>query len=70
MSFVMFDKKDMDIICPKCKRVVIKADSRDHHTKHIACKRCSVLVCYTPILEEVYTRPIPIRETSSGKRFY
>lgn len=67
---MFYNEKDLDIICPSCKRVVIKADKRDYHTNYIKCSKCNKLVVYTPCTREVRNAKIPARQSSSGKRFY
>lgn len=70
MAYTIFDRKDMDIICPSCNKVVVKADQRDYHTKYIKCAKCNILVIYTPKKKEIRVAKVPIRQSSSGKRFY
>lgn len=70
MAYTIFDRKDMDIICPSCKKVVVKADKRDYHKKYIKCAKCNILVFYTPATKEISVDKVPPRKSSSGKRFY
>lgn len=71
MSMARFyENKDASIICPKCRKLLVKADRRDPNAHKIRCKNCKRYIMYTPLTGETEHIDLPERMTASGKVFY
>lgn len=66
-----YENKDISIICPKCKKFMLKADKRDKRIHKQECKHCRKWIWYIPS-DPTYRKikEVPLRQTSSGKIFY
>lgn len=64
-------KEDIiDIMCPKCKSFLVKADKRDRNVRKIKCNCCGKWIWFIAKTNYFEIRNIPERTTSSGVRFY
>lgn len=58
------------IYCPLCKHRVMKYDGKGTINLMAECRKCKKLVVYDIEHDEISTKRVPQRETSSGMRFY
>lgn len=66
----MNSKDYQAIFCPSCKKVVTIAKNNLDTYLEIKCNECYKLVVYNTKQDITKVKPIPQRQTSSGKRFY
>jgi endogenous inhibitor of DNA gyrase (YacG/DUF329 family) len=58
------------IYCPRCKRKVATWDGKSSAYPIGKCEKCDKVVVYDLEKDEIRTKKIPARTTSSGMRFY
>lgn len=63
-------EKSKTIYCPTCGRSVASWDGKSVANPIGKCKKCNKLVVFNTETQEVKTKKIPPRNTSSGMRFY
>lgn len=56
------------IFCPGCGRVIF--ETRNYAYLERKCSKCKKLVVYDADMDRVVMKPVPIRSTSSGCRFW
>lgn len=61
---------EKNIYCPKCGRKVAKYDGRSSINIVVKCKNCKKMVVYDVEKDETICKDMPLRTTSSGKRYY
>lgn len=66
----IYNNKDISLMCPNCGKFLVKADKEDDRVHQIACKRCEKWIWITPKTGKYQIKPIPQRNTNSGKRFF
>lgn len=62
--------KSKTIYCPECGRKIFVYDGRGTMSLSRKCEKCNKIVNYDPETDLVKTARVPIRQTSSGKRFW
>ena len=58
------------IFCPECKNKVATYDGKSSINVLVKCKKCKKLVVYEVETGNVKTTDVPLRQSSSGIRFY
>lgn len=58
------------IYCPRCGRVACHYDGKQVANPIGKCKKCNRLVLYDIETGETKLKQLPVRNTSSGMRFY
>lgn len=67
----LYENKDISIMCPNCRKFLVKADKRDQRIHKLACKHCRKWIWFIPADDEYRgIKPIPPRTQASGMRFY
>lgn len=59
----------VSVMCPRCKKFLTKAKNENRITK-IACRKCWKWIWYNQATGDYEIREIPLRESSSGIRFW
>ena len=63
-------EKEKIVYCPKCNRRVAKWDGKSTINIVVHCKNCHKRIIYDVTTQEIELKEIPLRHSSSGKRFY
>lgn len=65
-----YENKDKAILCPLCKKLLIRVDKRDNRENYKRCKNCNKLIYYIPLTGKTRVTRVPERPSSSCKIFY
>lgn len=57
------------VFCPSCGRAVMN-NVHGSITVSAKCRKCKKLIVYNPEFGEITSKPMPLRASSSGCRFW
>ena len=65
-----YERQDKTIKCPKCHKILTKADKRDDRVHKLACKRCGKWIWFNPKNDTYEIKDVPSRASSGAMRYY
>lgn len=65
-----FENKDISIMCPVCRKFLVKADKRDCSLHKLVCRSCGNWIWFNPKKKKAEVHIVPQRSSGSGMRLY